>query len=47
MRGALRDPAFRRACIVALILNIALWAFLAHLTPSFHGGQLDRLFLCY
>jgi hypothetical protein len=36
-----------RALVVALVLNLVLWAFLAHLTPAFSGRRLDRYFVCY
>jgi hypothetical protein len=47
MKEALRHPAFLRACLVALLLNVLLWAFLAYLEPAFHGESASRLLFCY
>jgi hypothetical protein len=36
-----------RACAVALLVQLVLWAFLSYLTPDFYGRRMDRTFLCY
>jgi hypothetical protein len=42
----LLDPVFVRACVLALVLLIALWAFVSYLQPAFSGERVSELLRC-
>jgi hypothetical protein len=46
LRRALRDPLFVKACALALVLLLALWAFVSYLSPAFTGERIGELLLC-
>lgn len=46
MRRALRDPLFVKACALALVSLVALWAFVSYLSPAFTGERLGEILRC-
>lgn len=45
-RRVLTDPLFVRACALALVLLVALWAFVSYLQPAFSGERIADLLRC-
>lgn len=46
IRRVLLDPIFVRACVVSLVLLVALWAFVSYLQPGFSGERVSELLRC-
>jgi hypothetical protein len=38
--------AILRACLLALLLLVALWAFVSYLQPAFSGDRVREILLC-
>jgi hypothetical protein len=43
---ALLHPVFLKACVVALVALVALWAFASYLQPAFTGERVAELLRC-
>jgi hypothetical protein len=46
VRRALRSPPFLKACLVALLSLVALWAFVSHMQPAFSGELAAEILRC-
>jgi hypothetical protein len=46
MRRVLLDPILVRACVLALVFLVALWAFVSYMQPAFSGERVSELLLC-
>ncbi|HZY03505.1 MAG TPA: hypothetical protein VFF02_08385 [Anaeromyxobacteraceae bacterium] len=46
MRRALLAPGFLRACLVALLALLALWAFVSYQRPAFSGERAGDVLRC-
>jgi hypothetical protein len=43
---ALVHPVFVKACVVALVALVALWAFVSYMQPAFSGERVAELLRC-
>jgi len=46
VRRALLAPGFLKACLVALLSLVALWAFVSHMRPAFSGELAGEILRC-
>ena len=46
MRRALLAPGLRKACLVALLALVALWAFVSYQQPALSGERAGAILRC-